>query len=238
MRLSLNAIADIIINSVYSGTKGVANISLSKDQVKDEINLARNRMILDLHRKYALETEGLYQDITCLKATKKDIRQACPVDVTAQDEHKVLAVEIPRLLHIPRMNPVKYLGNSNRQVEWKYFWGNDFIYRKYDKYAKNAPVAWINNTTIWLINPPDFLKKQITIQAIFENPRDLSAYNCCKASDNDPYPVPPTIVDMITGKLINDYLRYYRMQNPQANTGNEFTDTSAENRFIRITTQN
>lgn len=238
MRLSLNAIADIIINSVYSGTKGVANISLSKDQVKDEINLARNRMILDLHRKYALETEGLYQDITCLKATKKDIRQACPVDDTAQKEHKVLAVEIPRLLHIPRMNPIKYLGNSNRQVEWKYFWGNDFIYRQYDKYAKNAPVAWVNNTTIWLINPPDFLKKQITIQAIFENPRDLVEYNCCKASDNDPYPVPPTIVDMITGKLINDYLRYYRMQNPQANTGNEFTDSSAENRFIRITTQN
>jgi len=238
MRLSLNSIADIIINSVYSGGKGIANISLSKDQVKDEINLARNRFILQLHGQYQLDQEGLFQDITCLKAVKKDIRKVCPIDLKAEEEHKVLCVTIPKLLHIPRLNPIKYLGNSNRQVEWKYFWGNDFIYRDTDKYAKNSPVAWVNGNDIWLFKPPQFIKKQITIQAIFENPRDLSAFNCCEASDNDPYPVPPTIVDMITGKLINDYLRYYRLQNPQPNTGNEFTDATQINRNIRITTQN
>ena len=238
MRLSLNAIADIVINSVYSGGKGITNISLSKDQVKDEINLARNRFILQLHSQYQLDTEGLHQDITCLKATKKDIRQACPIDLGAEEEHKILCVTVPKLLHIPRMNPIKYLGNVNRQVQWKFFWGNDFIYRQYDKYAKNDPVAWVNGQDIWLFNAPLFIKKQITLQAIFESPRDLSAYNCCKASDNDPYPVPPTIVDMITGKMINDYLRYYRLQAPQPNTGSEDSNGVATNKNIRITTQN
>ena len=238
MRLSLTAISDIIINSVYSGGKGITNISLSQDQVKDEVNLARNRFILQLHSQYQLDTEGLFQKITCLKATKKDIRQACPIDLGAEADHKVLCVTIPKLLHIPRMNSIKYLGNVNRQVEWKFFWGNDFIYRKYDKYAKNDPVAWVNGTEIWLFNVPLFIKKQITVDAIWESPRDLSAYNCCKASDNDPYPVPPTIVDMITGKLINDYARYYRLQNMQPNTGSEDPNAVITNKNIRITTQN
>lgn len=238
MRLSITAISDIIINSVYSGGKGIANISLSQDQVKDEVNLARNRFILNLNQNYQLNPEGLYQNITCLKATKKDIRQICPVDTTTEESNKILCVPIPKLLHIPRMNPIKYLGNVSRQVEWKFFWGNDFFYRRYDKYAKNDPVAWVNGTEIWLFNVPPFIKKQITLQAIFENPRDLSTYNCCKASDNDPYPVPPTIVDMITGKLINDYLRYYRLQNPQPNTGSEAPDAITTNKNIRITTQN
>lgn len=235
MQLSLEQLAHIVINSVFSGLKGVANISLDEDQVMDEINMGRNRFAPQLLDQNQLDREGLLQSISALVLTKKDIRQVCPVETSTD---KVLHTRIPKLLYMSGFVPVKYIGHESRQAEFKIFYGNEFMYRNTDKYTAKDPTVWIDGTHLWLFHPPAFIKKRLSITAAFENPRDLAQYKCCEASDGDPYPMPAALADVVTSKMINDYLRYYRMQNPQPNTGNEFTDAVSVNKNIRITTNN
>lgn len=219
MDISLNSIADIVINNVYAGLKAPSNYSLSRDQVIDEISLLRNRIANDLALKGGLNTQGLYQTIECLEFTCKDISECC----TYESGIQVLHAKIPRLLALPNINPVRYVGAIAKGLggvrQFKVVTGNSYIYSKYDIVTSAAPTAWFDdNSNLWIINPPTKAMKVGALTALFENPKELDQYACCTIDNDSPYPVPGYMVDMITGKLINDYLRYYRTTNPTPNT--------------------
>ena len=221
--ISLNKIADMIINSVYSGLKAVNSYSLSKDQVKDEVILLRNRLGAEYIAQGLLDMSTMTQTINCLELTPKDIKDCCDEKPTSED--KVFHADIPRLMMTKGACPITFVGTADKKVWFKVTTSPDFIYRlKYDKFTRKKPLVWINNNDLWLFNAPKTLKatREISIIGAFENPNSVNSYKCCKFDDDSPFPSPPMLIDRIVGKLVEDYIRYYRFSVPMPNTGADF----------------
>lgn len=207
---TLNELADIVINSVYGGLKAPANISLSKDQVKDEINLCKNRIISDfLKNKIPFDPEELYVRIP-ISFEEEDMGGGIDTDLDYP------TATIPPLMYMSGLKTVRRVSYKDSLKPMKVVFGNVYAFSRYDKYTGKVPTAWINGTILRVLHPPKNLRKA-DLYAIPSDPRQVYPYN--DHDDNHPFPMSADLADRVTGKLINDYLRYYRMQNPQPNTG-------------------
>lgn len=211
MRHSLNQLADIIINNTEGGLKNRNGQAVTREQVKDEIILMRARLIFELWPKGMIERDALIQQTECLEFEQKDIAD-CPAAKGCRGEH-VLHAKIPSLLMLPGFNPVEFVGSANQQVEFKAVFGNDYLYTPYLKYARKIPTAWFNEQSVWVFNEVKEIKLG-KIRFVLEDPREISMFSCSAYDDDSPFPSPVFLNDMITGKLINDYHRFYSMKNP------------------------
>lgn len=211
MRQSLNQLADIVLNNTEGGLKNKNGQSVTRQQVKDEIVLMRARLILELWPKGVLERESLIQETSCISAEKKDIAD-CPAAKGCKND-KVLFAKIPRLLHLPNLNPVQFIGSAKQDVEFKAVFGNDYNYTPYLKYGRKIPTAWFNIDELWVFNEPKTIR-EMKARFVLEDPREIAIYSCAGYSDDAPFPSPLYLNDMIIGKLVNDYHRFYSMKNP------------------------
>jgi hypothetical protein len=217
MNLSLNAIASIVINSTFGGLKAVTNIPLSIDQVKDEISTMRNRILKQMIDAGQKNFEGLYSKIACIKLECRDMAECCEVEVGTM----VLGGKLPKLFDqlMGDKTAIKYAGSPSMYQPFRILTGNEYIYHMHSPLVGNKPAAYIDyNQNVWVINPPTMDMEYLSVVVILEDPRDLQSFSCCAATDDDPYPIPSWMVDEITGKLINDYIRYYTSTQTKPNT--------------------
>lgn len=205
MENSLNQIADQIINAVYAGLKSPANYSLSKAQVKDEIAQARNRLIERQVANGVFEPEPFRQTIKKIQLTKEDFS-----DSGVTTTRKELRGTIPELLFSPGIKPIQYITAMDRGFQFKIIYGNDFFYYKRSFYADKKPTAWVQDRVLWLFNPPIANIQHVGMRAILENPRSVNEIPGNKFIDDDPYPMPLSMVDEIKLRLVNDYINQYR----------------------------
>lgn len=217
MNLSLNAIASQVINSTFSGLKMVTNIPISVDQVKDEISLLRNSLIKEMIDSGQKNFEGLYVKISCIQLTCRDMAECCDEPVGSDQ----LGGKIPKLFDqlLTDKTGIRYAGSPDMRHPFRILTGNEYIYHKHSPLVGKSPAVYFDyNHNVWVLNPPTQDLELLTIVVIPEDPRDLQQYSCCAATDDDPYPMPGWMVDKITGKLINDYMRYYSMSQTKPNT--------------------
>lgn len=217
MNPSLNAIASIIINSTFSGLKMVTNIPLSVDQVKDEVSLLRASLIKEMIDSGQKNFEGLYVKISCIALTCRDMAECCEEPVGSFQ----LGGKIPKLFDqlLTEKTGIKYVGSPDMRHPYRILTGNEYLYYKHSPLIGKKPAAYLDyNLNVWILNPPTEDLELITMVVIPEDPRDLQQYSCCAAGDDDPYPMPSWMTDKITGKLINDYMRYYTMAQTKPNT--------------------
>jgi hypothetical protein len=211
MNHSLNDIATQIVNAVYAGLKKPSNYSLSIEQVKDEFAQARNRFIETQVMSGVFEAEPFRQTIPKLPVSKKDFSGIPNFSTNRQEFH----ASIPEIMHFPGLRSVGYVAAINKVIPFKIVVGNDIFYVLKDKYTGSRPTAWIQDTNLWLLNPPIQNIQYVVMRAIFENPRSLNGVAGMKFVDDDPYPVPGSVIDAIRNKMVNDYIRQYRMANVQ-----------------------
>lgn len=209
MKLSLNQIADIIINNTEGGLKNRSGRTVTREQVKDEIVLMRARLIMELIPKGVLDRESLLQEVNCINMEKRDISE-CPA---AEGCKQVFYARLPKLLHFPDFEPIQYIGSADGMVPFKVLYGNNHLYAKYEPYASKMPTAWINLEDLWIFNEPKATRK-LRARFVLEDPREIAVFSCSAYSDDDHFPSPKTLTDMIIGKLVNDYHRNYSMKNP------------------------
>ncbi len=217
MNLSLNAIASMVINSTFAGLKAKTNIPLSIDQVKDEIAALRSRLIKEQIKSGDNNYEGLYVKIPCIPLTCRDMGECCDVPSGTM----ALGGKVPKLFDqlISNKKAIRYAGSPNMFKPFRILSGTEYIYASNSPLIGNAPAVYFDNSeNVWVFNPPTPDMDLLSVIVIPEDPNDLKNYACCAASDDDPYPVPGWMVDTITGKLINDYIRYYTMNQQQNNT--------------------
>lgn len=207
---SLNDYADMIISQVQSGLKSVSNHGLSRSQVKDEFIQARERMIPEAIAGGLVNPQMLYQDLILEKFEK--------YPESAVSNRKATYTSIPQVLEIETIRSVEFLGSTDGFEGYKVVTGTMNQFVGYDRFTSKAPTGWIKGNKIVVYNG---LHNRLLLRAIFSNPRDLQAFDPVKYSDDRPFAVPPSLGDMIVGKLVNDYYRYYRMANPQPNTQTE-----------------
>lgn len=212
MNHSLNQVADQILNAVYAGLKGPSNFSISRMQIKDEISQMKNRFLQEMVAQTYVDPEPFRQTIPKITLTVADFSEISGYD----SDRSVLHGTIPEIIHLVNFKSVGFVTDAKREKPWKVIIGDDFLYHQYDTYSAKKPTALIQDTNLWIFNPPIENLTNVAMRAAFENPRALNGLSGVKATDNDPYPCPGFLLDKIRTKLVNDYLRQYRLANPSA----------------------
>lgn len=204
---SLNQIAEQILNGVYAGLKGPGNFSVSKQQIKDEVAQMRNRGAEELISAGLFESEPFRQTIHKLPVAKKDFSGISGYETNRQEYF----ASIPELLYLTGIKPVNYVAAMNKEFPFKVLYGDEFFYANQDRYSKSKPTIWVRDKELWLLNPPIANIQHITMRAMFENPRALNGVSGMRFTDDDPYPMQAALTAKIRNKLVEDYIRQYRM---------------------------
>ena len=208
-------LASAIRNDIIGGLRGYhTNLSLSMEQLEQDIIDERLQIIKEYSLKGILPTRDLYLSINCIPVDCKDIERCrCgKEDCLTPTAH----FEIPQLLNDYGLQSVDYIGSNDRQLPFIYYTSSTaFRYHKYKKRGKNKPYVWMDTTPnengmydCFVFNAP--LLDQVSITAIFKDPRQInelpSSCNCAEGMDNNMTFINNEIKKRLTEKKI----RYYR----------------------------
>ena len=211
----IEKLASAIRNDIISGLRGYhTNLSLSIEQLEQDIVDERLQIIKEYSLKGILPTRDLYLSINCIPVDCKNIERCrCgKEDCLTPTAH----FEIPQLLNDYGLQSVDYIGSSDRQLPFIYYTSSTaFRYHKYKKRGKNKPYVWIDTAPnengmydCFVFNAP--LLSQVSITAIFKDPRQInelsSSCNCVEGMDNNMSFINNEIKKRLTEKKI----RYYR----------------------------
>ena len=209
-------LASAILNDVMSGLKGLhSNQSMSLEQLEDDILDERLQIIKEYQLKGILPINDLILTIDCIQTDCKCFNNC---NIGNPNVHFV----IPQILNDYGISAVQYIGAVDKQKPFQFYTSiNAFQYRKYRKRGQDQPTIFINTTPnkdglydCYAFNCP-FLK-QISITAIFKDPRQLENFGICDEFD-DNYTF---INDEIKRRLIQKKLQFYRQMAP-SNTPND-----------------
>lgn len=207
-------LASAIINDVYSGLAGLHhNISISEEQLEDEIVAMRLQVIKEYQLKGILPLNDLLMAINCVPVDCKDLER-CPIckpGVKTPNAH----FEIPQLLNDFGASAIAYIGSVDRQNAFTVYVSSDFTnqYQQYRKRGQMRPYVFIdpvpnehNMYDGYIFNAP--LLKMISIVAIFKDPRQLEDYGCCEGiEERENF----TFIDNeVKNRLTELKIKYYR----------------------------
>lgn len=183
---SIKKLADAVYNDVVSGLRGYhQNSSISKQQLEEEIVQMRLLIIKEYMMKGILPIQDLLVSLNCI-----------PVDCDTLDKCKcrgsvcgepVAHFQIPQLLYDYGLNKsIYYLGSSDRQHPFLFYTkpiNRLQTFQKYRKRGKRKPWVYIDVTPnsngyidCYIFDAP--LIKQISITAVFKDPRQLEEFQC------------------------------------------------------------
>ena len=195
-----------------SGLQGLrSNMSMSIDQLKDDIVDERLMIIKEYALKGILPRNDLMLSINCIPVDCKDL-QACSKCFPNIVEIPTAHFELPQILLDFSGGAIEYIGTTDRQFSfrWSIFNSNYNIYNKYRKRNKDVPFVLIYPTPnengmydCFIFNAP--LLKNISVTAIFKDPRQLQNYDCCIDDDNFSF-----INNEIKKRLTAKKIQYYR----------------------------
>lgn len=214
MYTQVSKLASAIRNNVVSGLRGYhTNMSISMEQLEDEIVLERLQVLKEYSLKGILPVKDLYLSINCIPIDCKDIER-CSCNFSEDCESTPTAhFEIPQLLNDYGSSSIDYIGSTDRQFPFIYYTSSTaFRYRKYRKRGKNKPTVWIDTTPnengmydCFVFNAP--LLSNVSITAIFKDLRQLDKFQCCtELQDNNLSFIDNEVIKRMTEK----YVRYYR----------------------------
>lgn len=205
----IKKLADAIYNDVVSGLQGYHhNPSISMEQLEDDVVDERLQILMEQTNKGILPRKDLLIALNCIPVDCKDLERCrCRESMgTTPTAH----FEVPQIYN----NYIDYVGSIDRQLPFKFYtssyqWN---FYKKYRKRGKDKPFVYIDTTPnengmydAYIFNAP--MIKQISVVAIFKDPRQLEEYACCSDLDDDNF---SSINNEIKRRLTEKKLRYYR----------------------------
>lgn len=189
------------VRELVTSTEGVTNTSLSEEQVADEIDTLRVRLMMEMDGKslFRRPYTGFAQRIKSLKVLK--------------DNDRVSYVNIPRLVTKIGNDPAcLYIGGKDNNSPYRLITG-DLTNATHDHFVGKLAIAHYDEGKITFKN---VAPQYITVVGVFEDPSDLEIYG-----DYDPevseYPIPAGMVDMLIGKTADSYIRTMYRVRPQPN---------------------
>lgn len=205
----IKKLADAIYNDVVSGLQGYHhNPSISMEQLEDDVVDERLQILNEHFLKGNLPIKDLVTAINCIPIDCKDLERCrCRESIgTTPTAH----FEMPQVFN----NKIEYVGSIDRQLPFLFYtssyqWN---FYHKFRKRGKNKPFVYIDNSPnengmydAYIFNAP--MIKQISVVAIFKDPRQLENYACCSDLDDDNFSF---LNNEIKRRLTEKKLRYYR----------------------------
>lgn len=201
----IEKLASAIYNDIVSGLRGYhSSLSISMEQIEDEIVETRLMLIKSNQLKGISYNKDLYVSINCIPIDcDVDLDRCQCGDLPICGGEKVAHFELPQFIDI------NYIGSTDRQIPFIYY-TSPHTYRnhKYKKRGKNKPYVWIdttpnknNNYDCFVFNAP--LLKQVSVSAIFKDPRKID--KCCTGDETI------TPLDMeIKDTIVKQKVQYYR----------------------------
>lgn len=211
----IEKLASQIINDILSGLRGYHNnLSISREQVEDEIVAYRLSILKDYYLKGIYPIKDLLMAINCIDVDCSSLERCSCADNIKNVKH----FQIPQIVTQYGKQAIDYIGSIDRQNKFKIITSlTELKNLKYRRRQSNKPYVWIDfapNSNgmldCFIFNAP--FVKQISIVAVFKDPRQLKQYQCCSEDmDNN-----ISFVDqLIKDKLTKDKVTYYKqLQTP------------------------
>lgn len=204
-------LASAIFNDLVGGLRGyAANISISLDQLEDEIVETRLQIIKEYTLKGILPKKDLMLSINCIPVDCESLDRCC---VNSEDDELVAHFEIPQIVADFGVEAIEYIGATDRQLP--FIWYNDinsFRTHKYRRRGKHRPYVYVDTTPnknnmydCFVFNAP--LLKMVSVVAIFKDPRQVMDFNCCNSEDIDN---PSFLNNEIKKRVTEKKIRYYK----------------------------
>ena len=212
-----NKLASAIFNDIISGLRGYAsNISMSLEQLEDEIILERLQIIKEYFLKGLVFKRDLMLSINCVDVDCEKLDRCRCKEMTECDE-LVAHFEIPQLIGDFGEEGIDYIGSTDRRVPFIVYTSPiTWRYHRFRRRGKKRPYVYIDITPnknnmydCFLFNAP--LVKQVSVVGIFKDPRQLDRYNCCPTEEIDNFSF---INSEIQKRLTEKKIRYYRQLQP------------------------
>ena len=222
---SIRKMADAIKNDIDSGLRGYhQNMSLSIEQLEWEIVQTRLSVIKEYMMKGILPIQDLLMSINCIPVDCESLDK-CGCNASNCGSDPIAHFQIPQLLFDYGLKKaIYYIGSVDKQhpfiVYTKPFDVMSTI-QKYRKRGKDKPWVYIDVTPnqegqldCYIFNAP--LIQQVSVVAIFKDPRQLEDYQC--NCEDDRFNEKETqmnnnlnfIDTLIKDKLTKEKLYYYR----------------------------
>lgn len=209
----IEKLASAIRNDIVSGLRGYhTNLSMSLEQLSQDIVDERLQILKEYSLKGILPTKDLYLSINCIPVDCKSIDK-CMCNQSDLSEPPIAHFEIPQVLNDYGDLSIDYIGSTDRQLPFIYYTSSiAFRYHKYRKRGKNKPYVWIDTTPnengmydCFVFNAP--LLSQVSITAIFKDLRQLENYSCCVDMQDENF----TFIDNeIKRRVAEKKIRYYK----------------------------
>ena len=178
------------------------------DQLEDDVVDERLQILNEHFIKGNLPIKDLVTTVNCIPVDCKDLERCrCRESIgTTPTAH----FEMPQVFN----SYIDYVGSIDRQVPFMFYtssyqWN---FYHKFRKRGKNKPFVFIDTSPnengmydAYIFNAP--MIKQISVVAIFKDPRQLENYACCSDLDDDNFSF---LNNEIKRRLTEKKLRYYR----------------------------
>jgi hypothetical protein len=199
-------LASAIHNDILSGLRGYhSNLSLSLEQLEDDIIDARLQIIKEYNQKGILPYKELALSINCIPVDCKSLDSCSKCFNTGLGTEPTAHFEIPQFIELI------YVGSIDKQTPFIIYTSSQAVlYNKYRKRGKTKPYVFVDITPnengmndVYIFNAP--LIKQVSVVAVFKDPRQLEEYGCCVNDDNMSF-----INNEIKKRVTEQKLRYYR----------------------------
>ena len=211
-------LASAIRNDIVGGLRGYhQNMSMSLEQLEDDIVDMRLQIIKEYTLKGIIPLNDLLLSINCIDVDCKDLDRCSACKGNTYCAKPIAHFEIPQLMLDYGITPIVYLGTTDKQTQFSYYTSiNSFRYHKYKKRGKTKPYVFIDIAPnengmldCFIFNAP--LLKQVSVTAIFKDPRQLEQYSCCQELNDDNFSF---INSEIKKRLTELKIRYYRQLAP------------------------
>lgn len=210
----ITKLASAIRNDVVSGLRGYhTNMSMSLEQLEDDIVDMRLQILKEYSLKGILPVRDLYISINCISVDCKDLERCRCRNIDECFSTPTAHFEIPQLVNDYGALSIDYLGSVDRQLPFICYTSlSNYRNHKYRKRGKNKPYVWIDTTPnengmydCFVFNAP--MLSTVSISAIFKDIRQLEQYNCCTELQDDNKSF---INQEIKKRLTEQKIRYYR----------------------------
>ena len=215
----INRLASAIYNDIVGGLRGDhVNHSISLEQLEDDVVATRLAVIKEYSLKGILPIKDLLESINCISVDCKDLdRCKCNSKYTGTPQ---LHFTIPQVMaDIFGSDYIDYIGSTDRQLPFIIYTSmrSVQIYTKYRRRAKNKPYVYLDTVPNdqgkvdgYIFNAPYL--KEISVVAIFKDPRELENYKCCPTDDASKR---FSFIDQeVRKRVTTQYIQYYRQMAP------------------------
>lgn len=224
----IKKLASAIRNDIVSGLRGYhTNLSLSTEQLEDEIVNMRLQVLKEYSLKGILPVKDLYISINCIPVDCKDLERCRCQNVDECFSTPTAHFEIPQIINDYGDMSIDYIGSPDRQLPFIYYTSmSNYRNHKYRKRGKNKPYVWIDTTPnengmydCFIFNAP--LIQQVSVSAIFKDIRQLNdlsgSCNCIEGiSQNISF-----IDNEVKNRLVRQKIQYYRSYAAQLKPNNQ-----------------